>query len=604
MNFYEKNIEILKEKQKINITDQSINMENYKILKDQNEIYVGMVKENGNWFYIDYEDKRIDEVAKSAKLGKKIIIAIGFGLGNCISKLLDCIDNNNLIILENDLQMFNCALAIKDLSKIFNDVRVKVELCYDNKIINEILEKHIKSIFFSSAIDVVICPGYREARSEFVNTAIEYIKKAFDNSIVNKNTMNVMSHEILTTLFRNMSYIVKSNYANNLKDTFPEKTAVIVSSGPSLSKNLHMLKEYNDKVIIITNTRNLNYLASEGIIPHLVCIIDSGDIVFEQSKASFDKELCFVSTEHANTKTIKHIGKSTVFCTVIFNELINRITEREYEKFPSISSVAHLSTILAVYMGCKNIIFIGQDLAYTDNKSHDSFSGAKWGADLSNRDDLFYVEGNKGDKVLTDLSLQNFKQWLENYIAANNEVSFINCTEGGAKIRGTYIAEFKETLENLSNKSLDAGKIIKNALNAKINFDKYRVIHQVMKLEEELILIKSNYEQGIKLCEDIYEFNKGNVEIDINNTVQEFSKIDKISEGKTYINSLINIIALIPLKRIMQNDDLIENSNDTPKQRGIKYAKRNKAVCSLYVKSINEILGLMHECIEELKYIL
>ena len=51
-------------------------------------------------------------------------------------------------------------------------------------------------------------------------------------------------------------------------------------------------------------------------------------------------------------------------------------------------------------------------------------------------------------------------------------------------------------------------------------------------------IVKSNYEQGIKLCEDIYELNKGNVQIDINKVVQEFSEIDKISEGKTYINSL------------------------------------------------------------------
>lgn len=603
MSFYETNSCILKKVHKINLIDQSIDIEKYKILKDKQGMYIGMVRENDKWTYIDYEDRRIDEFAKNIKPGKRTIIVIGFGLGNCISKLLNQIDNNNLIVLENDIQMMNCALAIRDLSKVLSDNRVKVEICYGNKNINEILEKNIKNIFFASTLDVIICPGYSEIHSEFTSTAIEYIKKVFNNSIVNKNTMQVMSESILKTLFDNIPYIVKSNYANHLKNLFVGKTAVVVSSGPSLSKNLHILKEYNDKVIIITSARNLNYMSSEGIVPHLVCMIDHGDIVYDHAKDSFSKGLFFVSTEHANNKAVKNIENFNMFCTVLFQELISKITEREYEKFPSISSVAHLSTIIAVYMGCKNVIFVGQDLAYTDNKSHDSFSGAKWGADLSDRNDLFYVEGNYGDKVLTDLSLQNFRQWIEDYIADKNEIRFINCTEGGAKINGTYVAGLKETLDQIDSECLNAHDIIRNIMSKETKFDKYRVIHQVMKLEEEIILIKSKYEEGIKLCEDIYRFNSGHMDIDIKKILKQFSEIDEISEGKTYINSLINIITLVPLKRIIQDTDLIESSMDAPKQRGIKYAKRNKAVCSLYVESMNRILELIHECIEKLKYI-
>ncbi|WPC40530.1 motility associated factor glycosyltransferase family protein [Clostridium sp. JS66] len=603
MNFYDTNISILKEKHKINLIDQTINTGNYRILKNNQGIYTGMVRKNENWIYIDYEDRRIKEFGENIKSGKRTIIVIGFGLGNCISKLLNNIGNSDFIVLENDIQMMNCALAIRDLSEVLNDNRIKLEICYNSSDINEILENNIKSIFFTSALDVIICPGYNEAHNEFTNTAIECIKKAFNNSIVNKDTMQVMSNDILKALFDNIPYIVKSSCANQLKDVFCGKTAVIVSSGPSLSKNLHILKEYNDKAVIITSARNVNYMSSEGIVPHLVCMIDHGDIVYDFLKDSFDKGLYFVSTEHANNKAIKNIENFNMFCTVLFHEFVSKITEREYEKFPSISSVAHLSTILAVYMGCKNVIFIGQDLAYTDNKSHDDFSGAKWGADLSNRDDLFYVEGNYNDRVLTDISLQNFRQWLEDYIYNNKEVRFINCTEGGAKIKGTCIAELRKTLDQLCMENINANEIIKNTFNNKIKFDKYRVIHQIMKLEEEITLIKSKYEEGIELCKIIYEFNKGNIKTDVNKVVQQFSEIDKVSEGKTYINSLINIIAVVPLKTIMQDTNLIENLSDSPRQRGIKYAKRNQAVCKLYIESMNKILELIHECIEELKNI-
>lgn len=604
MNFYNENANILREKHKINLFNQEMDMENYKIMKNDQESAIAMVKKDKKWFYIDYEDKRIDSFIRDIKQDRRTFILIGFGLGNSSRKLLKSIGNNKLIIIENDIQMLNYALAINDISDILKDDRTRLYICKNQNDVNDVFQDHIKNIFFSNLVDVIICPGYREVQEEFTSCAIEVIKTVFNNTIVNKNTLEYMSEDIIKTVFDNIPYIGKASPINVMKDIFKGKTAVVVSSGPSLSKNLKYLKKYNNNVVIITCSRNLDYLASEGIIPHLACTIDPCDFAYNLIENSINKDIFFISGEHANSKAMKNIDGKNIFCTTLFQEFINKITRRDYEKFPGISSVAHLCTIMAVYTGCKNVVLIGQDLAYTDNKRHDDFDGDKYGDNIVNdTSGLFYVEGNTEEKVLTDLGFQNFKEWFEEYIAKNSQVSFINCTEGGAKIQGTKIEKLEVILGQLCFEEINGEQLIKNIYEKNANVDKYTYVHEMMKLEEELIIMKLRYEEGVELCKSIYEYNNGNIKVDINKIISRFSKIDEISEGKAYINSLINLIALVPLKKIMQDSELIENSNDSAKEKGIKYARRNSAVCSLYVDCMDKILKLVMQAIVSLKQI-
>ncbi|PJI07549.1 MULTISPECIES: motility associated factor glycosyltransferase family protein [Clostridium] len=597
MEFHSNNVALLKKKHKIDIKLGQDDGERIKIENGN----VGVLEKGGKLLYFDYEDKRIDEFAGKIKDNNKVYILIGFGMGNCVRKILDSIGGSKLIVLENNTSILDCALSASDMCDVLNNDNINIELCDANSV-DDVFESNIKSLFFSNAVDVIICPGYREIDEQFVNCCIEGVKKAFNNAIVNKNTLDIISENILKATFSNIPYMIKANDIRNIKNVFKGKTAVVVSSGPSLSKNLHYLKEYNDKIVVITGARNLDYMRSEGIIPHFVCIIDSLDIVYEFTKNSFDKGLFFISTEHANPKTVRKLDGSNMFCTVLLNEFMNKITENRYEKFLSVSSVAHLCTMIAVYTGCKNVLFIGQDLAFTDNKVHDDFSGSKYEYNnVDNRNDMFYVEGNYGKKVLSNLSFQNFKEWLEKYIALNNQVNFINCTEGGAKIKGIKVAPLEETLKKLCKEDIRAFEILKKSYTPQEEIDKYKVVHELMKIEEEIVFTRSQYERGIELCKKIYEFNKGNMKIDIRKAVSEFSEIDKVSEGKTHINSLINILALSPLKKIVNDRELVENSSDSPRQRGIKYALRNKEVCSLYVESMNRIIELIKGCIEEIK---
>jgi len=52
----------------------------------------------------------------------------------------------------------------------------------------------------------------------------------------------------------------------------------IVSAGPSLRKNMHLLREAKDKAIIIATQTMLRPLIDMGIEPHYVTSLDYHDI--------------------------------------------------------------------------------------------------------------------------------------------------------------------------------------------------------------------------------------------------------------------------------------------------------------------------------------
>ncbi|EHJ7769717.1 motility associated factor glycosyltransferase family protein, partial [Campylobacter coli] len=122
-------------------------------------------------------------------------------------------------------------------------------------------------------------------------------------------------------------------------------------------------------------------------------------------------------------------------------------------------SVAHTLSYLATYLSHKNIIFIGQDLAYAENgNSHpdDYQNSANYESQMYEHI-LTIAYGGNG-KVETHSIWLLFKNWFENEMIPNTRkmgITTYNCTEGGARIEGTIEKPFLWACENLLDKDLN-----------------------------------------------------------------------------------------------------------------------------------------------------
>ncbi|EPX1458267.1 6-hydroxymethylpterin diphosphokinase MptE-like protein, partial [Campylobacter coli] len=122
-------------------------------------------------------------------------------------------------------------------------------------------------------------------------------------------------------------------------------------------------------------------------------------------------------------------------------------------------SVAHMACYLSLHLNHKNIIFIGQDLAYAENgNSHpdDYQNSANYESQMYEHI-LTIAYGGNG-KVETHSIWLLFKNWFENEMIPNTRkmgITTYNCTEGGARIEGTIEKPFLWACENLLDKDLN-----------------------------------------------------------------------------------------------------------------------------------------------------
>ncbi|EHT7405611.1 motility associated factor glycosyltransferase family protein, partial [Campylobacter coli] len=114
--------------------------------------------------------------------------------------------------------------------------------------------------------------------------------------------------------------------------------------------------------------------------------------------------------------------------------------------------VSHFSYTLALALGFKNIIMIGQDLAF-DEKGNSHSKGFSYGEQFSGEQTVPTLKvpayGGKGE-VLTHMTWNDYRIKLEYLFACNSkEAKFYNATEGGSRINFTEELSFKECCEKL-----------------------------------------------------------------------------------------------------------------------------------------------------------
>ncbi|HEB7535515.1 TPA: motility associated factor glycosyltransferase family protein, partial [Campylobacter coli] len=230
------------------------------------------------------------------------------------------------------------------------------------------------------------------------------------------------------------------------------ENAVVVSAGPSLTKQLSLLKQYQDKALIFCADGALSMLEKEGITPDYITNLDSRDLAlkFFENKEKLKQSIVVLECATHPNVVQKLKGKN---CMIILRDkaLYQRFNFNDFGYIDTGTHVSHFSYALALALGCKNIIMIGQDLAFDkEGNSHtkDFALGKDADAKLNFPTLRVPAYANKGE-VLTHIAWNDYRIKLEYLFARNTQAKFYNATEGGAKINFTKELSFKECCENI-----------------------------------------------------------------------------------------------------------------------------------------------------------
>jgi len=432
--------------------------------------------ENGKEIYLHSKfdpENEAKTFADSLDLKKNFVfIQSGIGLGYQAREIFDrTSDQTIVIILEPELGVIRAALWNLDFSQEIKKFRLIFLPRLDKGMIHEKL----------TGISVMTILGT-------VLTGLAYTKSWHADFHGEMRTFftDFMAYCRMSfiTLLSNCKLTAK-NVANNLvsytccppidplRRRFAGFPAILVSAGPSVGKNVHLLKQAKGKAVIIAVQTMLKPLLKMGVEPDFVTSLDYNPISQRFFEGIEDFGQIQLVAEPKVTWPVIDVftGKRSLLHND-FADMCLGATAVKRDGLRAGSTVAHLSFYLADYMGANPIILIGQDLGFSDNMYyapgtmvHDMWAVElnrfytlemkEWERVARNGDILRKIKDIHGREINTDEQMFTYLQQFERDFASTS-AKVIDATEGGAAKRYTTVMTLAEALDKFATKEIPA----------------------------------------------------------------------------------------------------------------------------------------------------
>ncbi|EAJ4836742.1 motility associated factor glycosyltransferase family protein, partial [Campylobacter jejuni] len=384
-----------------------------------------------------------------------------YGIGNALLIKNLAKHYKHLFVFESEIELFILALSVLDLSEelkvykvvlfdcVAKDLEIQIAMIFDQQSILEYLSLY--EMFISSHYYL----KYYEVSILFVNElCIKSAAVAIRNADITCFLPLLTHGQFLQNIPSMLESIPFQRILSERKNKF--ENAIVVSAGPSLAKQLPLLKAYQDKAVIFCADGALSMLEKEGIIPDYVTNLDFTDLAmkFFQNKENLKQSI--IALECATHPNVARSLKAENCMIILRNKaLYQRFNLSDFGYIDTGTHVSHFSYTLALALGFKNIIMIGQDLAF-DEKGNSHSQGFSYGEQFSGEKTVPTLKtqayAGKGE-VLTHITWNDYRIKLEYLFACNSkEAKFYNATEGGARINFTEELSFKECCEKLLTK--------------------------------------------------------------------------------------------------------------------------------------------------------
>ncbi|EAJ2680756.1 motility associated factor glycosyltransferase family protein [Campylobacter jejuni] len=388
-----------------------------------------------------------------------------YGIGNALLIKNLAKHYKHLFVFESEIELFILALSTLDLSE---------ELCSGKIYLVDIEEERVDMqlrILFDQN-DVFLWLNLYEM---FINN--NFYKKYYYEEILNADKI---IHENINLVIRNLepdSKISLSCYENFYKNiplmlkNIPFKriiderkglfeSCIVVCAGPSLQKQIPLLKKYQENFVIFCVDGAYPLLVKHNITPDYVLNLD-----FEEYPLEFFKEVnpenktLFILAASTHPSVVDYLYEKQIPLSIALSNNLPcqnlHINDFGYLEFGT--HVGHACYTLAIALKFKNIIIIGQDLSF-DKQGNSHFDSFDLGSDIDttlNIPTLKTVAYGGLGEVLTHLAWDDYRKKLEDLFARNSQVNFLNATEGGARIEFTKEINFElccKKFKNLNNK--------------------------------------------------------------------------------------------------------------------------------------------------------
>jgi len=472
---------------------------------------------------------------------------LGLGLGYHLELLFDQGSEEAIFcVFEPDLRMIRTALETRDLSRLLASNRILWFHTLDKAEMFQQLMPHTALI--SVGVATIKHPASQTLHESFFGQTEIWLDEFAAFVRTNMNTLLGNSTQTAQNIARNIGWYAATPSLNRLRDKYRNQPAVIVSAGPSLRKNKHLLAGLKNKAVLIAVQTTLQPLLEMGIEPHFVTSLDYHEICsrfFEKLPPNIRTEL--IAEPKATCKIFDLAPGPVTLVGNDFAEGLLREMNLAKPALPSGATVAHLAFYLAEFIGCDPIIFVGQDLGFSDGLCYTpgtsyedvwrpelsrfcSVEMKQWEQIIRDRPILRQIPDQDGRPMYTEERLFAYLHQFERDFA-RSRARIIDATEGGARKRGARSMTLAEAIQTFCSSPLPSAEFDSPALQWNLLEQCRQSISQRLKESKEILAISQD---TLPLLEEI----RDNIE-DQPRVNRNIARIDQLrarmdSLGRTY----------------------------------------------------------------------
>lgn len=381
-----------------------------------------------------------------------IMVCLGFGIGYAPLMLVSQKNfvSRSIAVIEPDPEVILNAFRALDCRTIIESKDVLMCIDFTIEEIGVALQDHLlreNRLINSKNVQIIDLPASFSVHNDYYMSAVKKVSSTVYESVKFIGNCPNDALQGLDNTLANIERTIALPGIAELEGLFSGQPGIVVASGPSLDKNVHLLDGLEDKAVIVSADASLRHLIKRSLKPHFISCMERLD----------ETALLFKGLDQKDYEDV-HMVSSPVVHPETFAAFKGQIlsTEREYQYFQSLNfkkgllvpgpSAGNMAFRMLKHLGCNPIILIGQDLALSEEgKTH--AQGDPYGDEQSVYLDCpEEIEGNYTKTLKTNPILKMFHHGYQ-YDVSNFEGTVINATEGGAKIAGTEVMTFQEAID-------------------------------------------------------------------------------------------------------------------------------------------------------------
>ena len=565
-----------------------------------------------------YVNKPLDEVTERYReiMAKKSRYPLLFFYGIANGLLVKMFTNLDkyAVVVEPNLELIYIALSLFDFAKEIEENRLHIFYEPDidfHGLMTVLKHKDVKTFLklYDLEINNSYYDFYQDQILEVNRTFIKNISHVIHSEGNDANDSLIgLNHHL-----KHLPAMIRSYTFESLVANVNTKNAVIVSTGPSLAKQLPLLKEYREYMTILCIDASLPILQKEGIAPDIVFSLERVEPTakfYEELDKELLKDTIFSPTSIVHPKTLQNLKGMRQSISMRPFGYTKAFKLNKWGYIGIGMSAANMAMDFAYVAKFKKIALIGQDLAFgEDGKTHSK--GALYGEEETQyKKDTLKIKGYYGGEVLTSKVWNMFLNFFVHDIYEIKEkenVDIYNCTEGGAYIEGAEHIPFADFLEKLDTSVkkeaimcekvsaqkqahyIHRSKKLLNLYIARIEWIKQEVERVFLQVMEKIELLETlNREDDLEKI----DFDSMIAVINEIDKIKDIYETDRVLVKFGNITNPIILNAELELARIMVTES---NTDDEKKVKMIDWIYEHKSWLFFLAGALENILFIMKD---------